>query len=52
MCNPPFYTSTEEATQAAAAKELLPNAVRSLVPSVPKQYLKYHILLGLHWRGR
>ncbi|KAH9998910.1 ribosomal RNA large subunit methyltransferase F-like protein, partial [Russula vinacea] len=27
MCNPPFYTSTEEATQAAAAKELLPNAV-------------------------
>ncbi|KAI0273225.1 hypothetical protein BGY98DRAFT_1090782 [Russula aff. rugulosa BPL654] len=27
MCNPPFYASTEEATQSAAAKELLPNAV-------------------------
>ncbi|KAI0283555.1 hypothetical protein BC826DRAFT_920462 [Russula brevipes] len=27
MCNPPFYSSTEDATQSAAVKELLPNAV-------------------------
>ncbi|KAN0126494.1 Protein of unknown function (DUF890) domain containing protein [Russula decolorans] len=27
LCNPPFYASTEESTQSAAAKEFLPNAI-------------------------
>lgn len=27
LCNPPFYASREEATQSAAAKEFLPNAI-------------------------
>ena len=36
MCNPPFYASTAEATQAAAAKEFLPNAVRLLIPTIYK----------------
>jgi 23S rRNA A1618 N6-methylase RlmF len=40
MCNPPFYASTEEATQSAAAKELLPNAVRSPIPTIPKRDIK------------
>jgi hypothetical protein len=29
MCNPPFYTSTEEVSRSAAAKEFQPNAVCS-----------------------
>jgi 23S rRNA A1618 N6-methylase RlmF len=37
LCNPPFYASTEEATQPAAAKEFLPNAVRSPIPTIPKR---------------
>jgi 23S rRNA A1618 N6-methylase RlmF len=37
LCNPPFYASTEEATQSAAAKEFLPNAVRSLFLPFPIQ---------------
>ena len=40
LCNPPFYASTEEATVSAAAKELLPNAVRSPVPTIPRRLLK------------
>jgi 23S rRNA A1618 N6-methylase RlmF len=40
LCNPPFYASREEATQSAAAKEFLPNAVRSPIPTIPKRRLK------------
>jgi 23S rRNA A1618 N6-methylase RlmF len=40
LCNPPFYASTEEATQSAAAKELLPNAVRSPIPTIFKRHLE------------
>jgi 23S rRNA A1618 N6-methylase RlmF len=37
LCNPPFYASTEEATQSSAAKEFSPNAVRSPIPTIPKR---------------
>jgi len=40
LCNPPFYASTEEAMQSAAAKELLPNAVRYPILTFPKRHLK------------
>jgi 23S rRNA A1618 N6-methylase RlmF len=42
LCNPPFYASTEESTQSAAAKEFLPNAVRPFPYSytIPKRHLK------------
>jgi 23S rRNA A1618 N6-methylase RlmF len=53
LCNPPFYTGTEEATQSAAAKELLPNAVRSPILTIPKRHLKNIMYpLDLHWRRR
>jgi 23S rRNA A1618 N6-methylase RlmF len=52
VCNSPFYACTEEATRTAAAMELLPSAVCSLVPTIPKQHLKYHITVGLHRHRR
>lgn len=39
MCNPPFYASTEEATQSTVAKELRPNAVRSPISAIPRRRL-------------
>ena len=48
LCNPPFYASTEEATQSAAAKELLPNAVRSTIPTIPKTIILKILILYSH----